>query len=167
MKEWSSAKPNSHTHWLFALLRIALGVFFSVIAIAKMRSIAALIEEMGRFDVLPQLLVDYHALEAVVYLGLALELVLGICLLGKWCYQAAVRMLPVLCLLFVLLFVQGWIRGLSLSCHCLGVARNVENYPLEVAWRVALMLLTALLLWDSYRQGKQVFHSRRMKVIDL
>lgn len=167
MKEWNSAKPDSHTHWLFMLLRIALGLFFSVIAIAKLRSIPALIDEMGRFKIVPEFLLEYHALEILVYFGLGLELVLGICLLTKWCYQAAVRLLPLLCLLFVILFVQGWIRGLSLSCHCLGVARSVENYPLEVGWRTALLLSSLLLLWDSYRQSKQVFHSRRMKVIDL
>ena len=68
---------------------------------------------------------------------------------------------------FVALFVQGWARGLSLSCNCIGVERAVTSYPFEVAWRLVLFFLMLILLWDSCRKGKTYFNVTRLDFSEM
>lgn len=68
---------------------------------------------------------------------------------------------------FVALFVQGWIRGLALSCNCIGVEREVTSYPFEVAWRLGLFLLMLVILWNSCRKGKTYFNVTRLDFSEM
>ena len=68
---------------------------------------------------------------------------------------------------FVALFVQGWVRGLSLSCNCIGVEREVTSYPFEVAWRLGLFLLMLVILWNSCRKGKTYFNVTRLDFSEM
>ena len=65
------------------------------------------------------------------------------------------------------LFVQGWIRGLSLSCNCIGVEREVTSYPFEVAWRLGLFALMLVILWNSCRKGKTYFNVTRLDFSEM
>lgn len=84
------------------------------------------------------------------------EIVVGLGLLFRRTCAGAALLGSALTFTFVALFVQGWARGLSLSCNCIGVERAVTSYPFEVAWRLVLFFLMLILLWDPAGREKRI-----------
>lgn len=95
------------------------------------------------------------------------EIVVGLGLLFRRTCAGAALLGSALTFTFVALFVQGWARGLSLSCNCIGVERAVTSYPFEVAWRLVLFSLMLILLWDSCRKGKTYFNVTRLDFSEM
>lgn len=131
------------------ILSMGLGIFFIVIGLMKLFQLDLLRADIVRFQLFPD---GWEW--AIAPLGVACELVVGICLLFRKMYTAAAIIGSLMCFLFVTIFVQGWIRGLPLSCACLGVERVVDNYPLEIFWRLLLLGAMLVLVWDSMRQSR-------------
>lgn len=130
------------------IIRIILGLFFLITGVLKLFRMEPFIDDIARFDLFPP---NWEMW--IAYLGIGCELVVGYCLLMRRLYESAVFLAIGMCSVFVGIFVQGWIRGLSLSCNCLGVERAVESYPFEVGWRLVLLLLVLSLFWEI-RRGK-------------
>lgn len=131
------------------ILSIGLGIFFIIIGLMKLLQLDLLRADIVRFQMFPD---GWEW--GIAPLGVACELVIGCCLVFRKMYAAATIAGSLMCLLFVTIFVQGWIRGLPLSCACLGVERVVGNYPLEIFWRLLLLGGMLLLVWDSRRQNR-------------
>lgn len=129
------------------LLRVGLGLFFLVVGGMKTMQLDQLTEDIVRFDIAPAATEWYLAC-----IGIAMELAVGLMLVVKRLYLAATLTGCAITACFVVIFVQAWIRGLELSCNCLGVAREATNYPFEVGWRVVLFL-AMLLLWHQARKS--------------
>ena len=100
-------------------------------------------------------------------LGVSCEIAVGMGLLFRRTGAGAALLGSALTFAFVALFVQGWARGLSLSCNCIGVERVVTSYPFEVAWRLVLFSLMLILLWDSCRKGKTYFNVTRLDFSEM
>lgn len=126
------------------LLRIGLGIFFLIIGILKASKIDELQKDIEHFYVFPVSLAY-----PLACLGIAMELILAFCLLTKKYYQAGCLLGIGLSSSFILLFAQGWIRGLSLSCNCLGVHREITSYPFEIGWRILLLCAMCILFYLS------------------
>lgn len=126
-------------------LRFPLGLFFLIVACMKSADVLKLQSDLANFDVFPA---DWTL--SLAYIGIAMEMVLGLCLIGKCCYKMATLMGIALTSSFVAMFAQGWLRGLTLSCNCLGIEREVTSYPFEIGWRLALLGLMLLLAWISW-----------------
>ena len=141
-----------HKYKVLSFLRIALGLFFLYVGIRKIFTLSSFVEDIARFDIVP---IAYE--EWVAYLGIACELAVGLCFLTKRLYLAAVSLGVAMCSVFVGIFLQGWIRGLELSCSCLGVQREVSNYPFEILWRVGLLLAVLALFWEIRKQQGTFF----------
>lgn len=152
-----SDDPYKHQHIVFSLLRILLGLFMLWTGIAKIRALNSFIDDVARFDVFP---VSWEPW--IAYLGISCEIVVGVCLIFKKFYLAAVCLACAMFSVFVTLFVQAWARGLSLSCHCTGFDREVQSYPFEVAWRLGLLLAGLALLWDIYRKHTSMFVAQQI-----
>ena len=129
------------------LLRLGMGGFFLFVAVRKLLHLDQLQETIDRFSIFP---------EAWGHPLACLGVSCGAALLGS-----------ALTFAFVALFVQGWARGLSLSCNCIGVERVVTSYPFEVAWRLVLFSLMLILLWDSCRKGKTYFNVTRLDFSEM
>ena len=137
------------------LLRLGMGGFFLFVAVRKLLHLDQLQETIDRFSIFPE--AWGHPLAC---LGVSCEIAVGLGLLfRRTCAGAAFA--------FVALFVQGWARGLSLSCNCIGVERVVTSYPFEVAWRLVLFSLMLILLWDSCRKGKTYFNVTRLDFSEM
>lgn len=134
---------------IFWVLRLSVSGFFLVIASKKLLAINKLQADIEKFDLFP---VSWAI--PLAYLGLACEFVVALGLLWRKTYAGAALIGSGMTAMFVTLFTQGWIRGLSLSCNCLGVERAVESYPFEIGWRLCLMIVMLLLLWDAIRRQK-------------
>lgn len=136
-------------HLFTRILGIGLGAFFIIVGLMKFFQLDVLRADIVRFQMFPE------GWEWVIApLGVGAELVVGFCLLFRKMYAAAALAGLLMSLLFVVIFVQGWIRGLPLSCACFGVERVVENYPVEIFYRLLLLGAMLLLVWDSRRQSR-------------
>ncbi len=82
-----------------------------------------------------------------------MELLVGICFIMRRAYRAATLWGCVMAAVFLFLYVQGWARGLELSCNCLGAEHLITHYPLDSAMRALLLGAILVLAWDS-RQGE-------------
>ena len=58
-------------------------------------------------------------------------------------------------------------RGLDLSCICLGVEREVTNYPFEVAWRLVLFLAMLAVWYNASRRGGSWFKTVRLDFSEI
>ncbi len=148
---------------IFLLLRWGMGIFFLVVAGRKILHLDVLQATIDRFAVFPP-----EWSHPMACLGLACELVVGLGLLIRRICAGAALLGSALTFSFVAFYVQGWIRGLSLSCNCLGgEATDVISYPFEVGWRVGLFILMLLILWDSCKKGKHYFKFSRLDFSEM
>lgn len=144
------------------LLRLGMGGFFLFVAGRKLFHLDQLQATIDRFAIFPE--AWGHPLAC---LGVACEMVVGLGLLFRRTSAGAALLGSALTFTFVTLFVQGWIRGLALSCNCIGVEREVTSYPFEVAWRLGLFLLMLVILWNSCRKGKTYFNVTRLDFSEM
>ncbi len=138
---------TSITNILLNLLRIGLGVFFLVTGALKITDLGITEEFMTRSALLPE-----WCSMPIVCLGVAMELVVGVCLVFRRCYEGAALWGTVMCSVFLFLYAQAWVRGLELSCNCTGSLHEIVNYPLDTSMRLLLLGAMILLLWDTRRR---------------
>ncbi len=100
-------------------------------------------------------------------IGLAMELVVAVCLLSKRSYRGATVWGVVMCGTFLLLYLQAWMRGLELSCNCLGSLHEITNYPFDTGMRLLLLGAMLLLFWDSRRPAPTFMKLRKYEFEDF
>lgn len=162
MKENDAMLREKIIHFCLLLLRLGMGSFFLFVAGRKLLHLDQLQATIDRFAIFPE--AWGHPLAC---LGVACEIVVGFGLLFRRTCAGAALLGSALTFTFVALFVQGWIRGLSLSCNCIGVEREVTSYPFEVAWRLGLFVLMLVILWNSSRKGKTYFNVTRLDFSEM
>lgn len=131
---------------LLSLLRLGLGLFFLTTAVLKIDQLGDTAEFLTRSRLLPAC-----ASLPLACIGVAMELVVALCLLLRRSYRGASLWAVVMCAVYLLLYAQAWARGLDLSCNCLGSAHEIVNYPLDTGLRLLLLAAVTLLLWDARR----------------
>lgn len=162
MKEGHAMLRERIVRICLLLLRLGMGGFFLFVAGRKLFHLDQLQATIDRFAIFPE--AWGHPLAC---LGVACEMVVGLGLLFRRTCAGAALLGSALTFTFVALFVQGWIRGLALSCNCIGVEREVTSYPFEVAWRLGLFLLMLVILWNSCRKGKTYFNVTRLDFSEM
>lgn len=162
MKEGHAMLREKIIRIFLLLLRLGMGGFFLFVAWSKLFHLDQLQATIDRFAIFPE--AWGHPLAC---LGVACEMVVGLGLLFRRTCAGAALLGSALTFTFVALFVQGWIRGLALSCNCIGVEREVTSYPFEVAWRLGLFLLMLVILWNSCRKGKTYFNVTRLDFSEM
>lgn len=138
---------TSFINILLTILRVGLGVFFLITGALKITDLGTTEEFMTRSDIFPE-----WCSMPIVCIGVAMELVVGVCLVFRRCYEGAALWGSVMCGVFFLLYAQAWVRGLELSCNCTGNLHEIVNYPLDTAMRLLLLGAMLLLLWDTRRR---------------
>lgn len=151
----STMERSKALNMIMAVLRIGFGLFFLYTGISKIASLEETAEFLSRCDVLPE-----WGSFPLACVGVSMELVVSICFLGKWLYRGATLMGTLMAGVFLGLFLQAWIRGLKLSCNCLGDLRPIDDYPWEVLVRALLLAGMLLLAWDSRRARGSLWESR-------
>ena len=154
-------RGEAESHWMTTLLRVGMGLFFLVVGILKVGQVGDTANFIMRSDVLPE-----WCSMPLACLGIAMELVVAVCLLFKWHYRGAALWGTVMCGVFVFFYVQGWVRGLELSCNCLGTAHEIVNYPADTVLRIMLLGAMLLLYWDAQRSAFALPHGRRFHFPD-
>ena len=146
---------------LLALLRLGLGSFFLITALQKVMSLDETADFLTRSRILPA----FFSLP-MACIGLAMELVVAVCLLTRRSYRGATVWGVVMCSTFLLLYFQGWMRGLELSCNCLGSTHEITDYPFDTGMRLLLLGAMLLLFWDSRRPAPTFMKLRKYEFED-
>lgn len=156
---------------MMLVLRVGIGAFFLLEGLLKVAVLAgwglvlrmmgivhvnAMEADLVRFDVLPSW-ADYP----VAGIGLAMEIVVGACLLFRWMYRGAAWLGVLMTSVYVILLSQAWARGLELSCHCFVQEHSISDYPAEIALRLLFLSAMIVLLWDSGRNRQTPWQYKR------
>ncbi len=131
---------------LLNLLRVGLGLFFLVTGILKIGDLGQTADFLTRSDLLP----EFFSMP-LTCIGVAMELVIAVCLVFRLSYRGAAVWGVVMTGVFLFLYAQAWARGLSLSCNCMGSTHEIVNYPQDTGVRLLLLGAMLLLVWDSRR----------------
>lgn len=142
---------------MLTLLRVGLGGFFLVTGIPKIADLGETAEFLTRSDILPA-----WCSMPLACTGVAMELVVAVCLLFRLAYRGAAAWMAIMSSVFLLLYVQAWVRGLDLSCNCLGSTHAIDNYPLDTGMRLLLLGAALLLIWDSRRVDSSIWKNRKL-----
>ncbi|QXD24954.1 methylamine utilization protein MauE [Opitutia bacterium ISCC 51] len=128
--------------WIYRVIRLVLAGFFIVAGGLKIWDPQSLTAAIETYQVLP------YSLAVLLSLYMPwLEVLAGIGVLFKKLYGGSLLIIGGLLLLFIIALVQGWIRGLDVTCGCFGNAdqMNKTNYPLLVGRDILLLVATGLL----------------------
>ncbi len=150
---------------LIALLRLGLGLFFLVTGVMKIGDLG----ETAQFLLRSDLLLPEWACMPIACIGVAMELVVGICMLLRWHYRGAALWGVVMSAVYLFLYAQAWARGLELSCNCLGSSHDIVDFPLDTGMRLLLLGTMLLIVWDSRRISAYSFatHHRSLDISEL
>ena len=127
--------------------RLIVGGVWVVAGALKLPDPAENVRAVRAYQLLPEAVVP-----AVGYALPILELLLGICLIIGLLTRVSAVLSGILLIAFIIGISAAWARGLEIECGCFGggggPAENAdEKYPWEIARDVALLLLSAFLLW--------------------
>lgn len=154
-------KNGRFINFLLLLLRLGLGGFFLLTGLQKLAGM----DEMADFLTRSRILPAFFSMP-LACIGLAMELVVAVCLLTRHSYRGATVWGVVMCSIFLLLYFQGWMRGLELSCNCLGSSHTITDYPFDTGMRLLLLGAMLLLFWDSRRPAPTFMKLRKYEFED-
>ena len=154
-------KNGRFINFLLLLLRLGLGGFFLLTGLQKLAGM----DEMADFLTRSRILPAFFSMP-LACIGLAMELVVAVCLLTRRSYRGATVWGVVMCSIFLLLYFQGWMRGLELSCNCLGSTHTITDYPFDTGMRLLLLGAMLLLFWDSRRPAPTFMKLRKYEFED-
>ncbi len=103
------------SRWLFLVLRIVLAGIFLSAGISKAQDPWGFAESIASFQMLPPLGINLLALGLPPF-----EIILGLMLLSGWNKRPALLAVLGLSLIFIVVLIQGWLRGLQMNCGCFG-----------------------------------------------
>lgn len=144
------------------LLRVGIGMFFVVTSLLKIPHLDETADFLTRSRLLPA-----QCSLPLACIGVGMELLVGICFVSRWAYRAATLWGCGMTMVFLFLYVQGWMRGLELSCNCMGVRHTIINYPLDSVLRVLLVGAMLILVWDSRQSESGLWKFRRLDFSDM
>ena len=154
-------KNGRFINFLLLLLRLGLGGFFLLTGLQKLAGMDEMADFLTRSRILPSFFST-----PLACIGLAMELVVAVCLLTPRSYRGATVWGVVMCSIFLLLYFQGWMRGLELSCNCLGSSHTITDYPFDTGMRLLLLGAMLLLFWDSRRPAPTFMKLRKYEFDD-
>lgn len=154
-------KYNRYVNLLLDILRVGMGIFFLFTGLQKIAGVNEMVDFLTRSRILP----GFFSFP-LACIGLSMELVVAFCLLAKRQYRGATAWGVAMCSIFLLLYIQAWMRGLQLSCNCLGSTHEITNYPFDTCMRLLLLGGMLLLFWDSRRPARTFMKLRKYKFED-
>lgn len=109
------------------IIRFGIGGFFIIAGLIKIVDPAGFAFEIDHYQLLP-----WVAVAAVALYLPWLELLCGIALITRCWSRAAAMLILMMLIVFVIALGSAWIRGLDISCGCLGGEGNASNIPMVI-----------------------------------
>lgn len=144
------------------LLRVGMGLFFLTTGLLKINGLDETAQFLTRSRLLPELFSM-----PLACIGVAMEIIVGACLVARAAYRGAALWGCIMTGVFVSLYLQAWARGLELSCNCLGATHEIINYPLDTGLRILLLGAMLILVWDSRQPNALLWRFRRLDFSDV
>lgn len=133
------------------VLRIALGLFFLVVGIIKLRDLDAFTEDIFNYQILFPPYDGYAA-----YLVAWLEVIAGIAVIIGWQgAKGGLLLIGGMLLSFIIALSIAAAKGLNINCGCFGSSDEPTNFPLHIGMNVALLALAGFLFWSQLRKRPQ------------
>ncbi len=145
------------------LLRVGMGLFFLITGVQKIGDLG----ETSQFLLRSRLLLPEWACMPIACIGVAMELVVAVCLLTRAFYRGAAAWGVVMTSVYLFLYAQAWARGLELSCNCLGSTHEIVDYPLDTGMRLLFLGAMLLIVWDSRRNTFSLSTQRKLDFSEL
>ncbi|MBK1878193.1 MauE/DoxX family redox-associated membrane protein [Pelagicoccus mobilis] len=122
-------------------LYLVVGVFFGLAAQVKLVDPEAFLSSMLTYELFP-----YKVAAGLALFAPVLEALLAICLVTGVLRKGASFLTAAMLLVFIVLVLQGLLRGLEMDCGCFGsnTLSSVSDYLLKIGQN--LLLLGAVLL---------------------
>lgn len=112
---------------LLTILRILLGLVFLCFGGLKLWDAQGFVENVANFQIAPFDGAPYDMWLA--YFLSPLEVLVGLCLLTRFCLKGAVVMSIGMTLAFMVGIGSVWARGLNIDCGCTGGSVALGGYP--------------------------------------
>src|SRR3954447_8698314 len=133
--------------WFGLVARLVVGSVWIVAGALKLPDPTASVRALRAYQLLPEAVVPLvgHALPV-------LEILVGVCLVLGLLTRVIAFLSALMLLAFVIGISSAWARGLNIDCGCFGggasASANAQSkYPWDIARDVALLLLSAYLVW--------------------
>jgi uncharacterized membrane protein YphA (DoxX/SURF4 family) len=154
-------KGRSALEWSYLTLRTLIGAMFLYAGAMKIfvDGTAEFAESVSHYRILQDpwnLVVAYVLPWAEVIAGLSL--LTGLLIRGGLALAAALTGM------FLFGIVQGWVRGLDISCGCFGKSEMAVNYPLHVAGLGVLALVLCILRFFEPTSKNHLFGGKPMQL---
>ncbi|MGJ8725214.1 MAG: DoxX family protein [Roseibacillus sp.] len=132
------------------LLRIALGLFFLIVGIIKLRDLNAFTEDIFNYQILFPPYDGYAA-----YFVAWLEVIAGLAvIIGRWALRGSLLLIAGMLLTFITALSIAAAKGLNINCGCFGSSDEPTNFPLHIGMNLALFVLTGILFWKANRRSQ-------------
>ena len=132
--------------WVGLVARLLVGGVWIVAGVLKLPDPAESVRAVRAYQLLPEAVVP-----TVGYLLPIVEVVIGACLVVGLLVRGTAAASALLFAAFVIGIAAAWARGLQIECGCFGGGGHREGasaeYPFEIARDVALLLVSAFLVW--------------------
>ncbi|MDF1738045.1 MAG: DoxX family membrane protein [Verrucomicrobiales bacterium] len=125
------------------ILRLVFGALFIWSGIAKIKDPIGFADAVRNFEIIG----DPFAVAVALYLPW-LEVISGIAVMWDRFAKSASLLITVMVVVFTLLIITAWIRGLDISCGCFGGTGEM-NYPVKIAQNIGLIVMGGLIWWKS------------------
>jgi len=130
-------------------LRWAIGLLFVYAGVSK-----AMDFEGFQKAIFSYRLMSYGAASAAAIYLPWLEIACGVCVLTRRVYAAALLILFLLMVLFTIVLVVAWIRGIDITCGCFGGNRPVSSYAWLLVRDVAMAVAVYALRVEERRASR-------------
>lgn len=134
------------TPWIGTAARLATGGVWLVAGAIKLPDPYESVTAVRAYEILPEAVVPLvgHALPIV-------EVAVGLLLIVGLLTRPAAVVSAILFAAFIIGIASAWMRGIEIDCGCFGGGGAKEgafdDYPMEIARDVALLLASAWLVW--------------------
>ena len=125
------------------VLRLVFGALFIWSGIAKIKDPIGFADAVRNFEIIG----DPYAVAVALYLPW-LEVISGIAVMWDRFAKSASFLITGMVVVFTLLIVTAWVRGLDISCGCFGGTGEM-NYPVKIAQNLGLIGMGVLIWWKS------------------
>lgn len=125
------------------VLRLVFGALFIWSGIAKIKDPIGFADAVRNFEIIG----DPYAVAVALYLPW-LEVISGIAVMWDRFAKSASFLITGMVVVFTLLIVTAWVRGLDISCGCFGGTGEM-NYPVKIAQNIGLIAMGLFIWWKS------------------
>lgn len=129
------------------VMRWVLGAVLIAFGGMKLVDLHGFVENVGYFQIPPFDRAPWDM--ALAYFLPGFEVIVGLCLVTKWCYRGALVCTLGMVTAFTVAICSVWARGLNIECGCAGKEMSLGGYPGHLAILLTMLAMVVYLVIDA------------------